>query len=346
MNSTLLEMDTIEYCFEDMNKSCIKEHRTVGMKVAMYFVFGLTVLITIGGNLVVIISISHFKQLHSPNNFLVLSLATIDFLLGLIVLPFSMVRMVETCWYLGSFFCRLHTSFDMLLSFASIFHLCFIAIDRYYAVCEPLHYANKISIRVSSIFIGIVWLYSLLFGFGLVFFKGRLASTDELIISNSCVGSCFIQFDKHWAVLGPLLVFFLPAVVMISLYVKILIVASRQAKVIKEISGTVVYQNGNKNKIKANRERKAVKTLSIVMGIYLLCYVPFSVTTVTDLFLIFSPPVVIFDTLIWLGYFNSTCNPIIYAFFYPWFQKAFKIIITGNVFHFGSSSINLFSDKY
>ncbi|XP_069041697.1 trace amine-associated receptor 4-like [Lepisosteus oculatus] len=322
----------------------LKARRLAAIKGAIYtFVLG-TILVTVCGNLMVIISIAHFKQLHSPTNFLILSLGCVDCLLGVLVMPYSMVRSVETCWYFGDLFCKIHSSLDMTISVASILHLNCIAVDRYFAICNPLRYQNIITTLVVAIFIGIVWLYSLLFGFGLVFFKGSLASTDELIISNSCVGSCFIQFDKHWAVLGLLLVFFLPAVLMISLYVKILIVASRQAKVIKEISGTVVSQNGNKNKIKANRERKAVKTLSIVIGIYLLCYVPFSVTTVTDLFLIFSPPVVIFDTLIWLGYFNSTCNPIIYAFFYPWFQKAFKIIITGNVFHFGSSSINLFSD--
>ncbi|OWK61802.1 Trace amine-associated receptor 1 [Lonchura striata] len=97
------------------------------------------------GNLTVIISISHFKQLHSPTNFLILSMATVDFLLGFFIMPCSMVRSVEHCWCFGEFFCKIHTSMDIMLSTASIFHLSFISIDRYYAVCDPLRYKSKIN---------------------------------------------------------------------------------------------------------------------------------------------------------------------------------------------------------
>ncbi|XP_069041689.1 trace amine-associated receptor 4-like [Lepisosteus oculatus] len=343
MNSTLLEMDTIEYCFEDMNKSCIKEHRTVGMKVAMYFVFGLTVLITIGGNLVVIISISHFKQLHSPNNFLVLSLATIDFLLGLIVLPFSMVRMVETCWYLGSFFCRLHTSFDMLLSFASIFHLCFIAIDRYYAVCEPLHYANKISIRVSCVFIIIGWILPALYTFGILYTKSNDQGLEDVVAILSCEGGCLLVFNKLWALLDSA-VFFAPCFAMIGIYAHIFSVARNQARMIQIMENRIFSVDGSKKKTQQNREHKAAKTLGIVMGVFIVCWVPFFIDTMIDAYLNFATPLFVFDGLIWLGYVNSTFNPLIYAFFYPWFREALKLIVTCKIFHRNSSRIKLLSE--
>ncbi|XP_069041695.1 trace amine-associated receptor 4-like [Lepisosteus oculatus] len=343
MNSTVLEIDTIEYCFEEMNKSCIKEHRTVGMKVAMYFVFGLTVLITIGGNLIVIISISHFKQLHSPNNFLVLSLATIDFLLGLIVLPFSMVRMVETCWYLGSFFCRLHTSIDMLLSTASIFHLCFIAIDRYYAVCEPLHYANKISIRVSCVFIIIGWILPALYTFGIIYTKSNDQGLEDVVAILSCEGGCLLVFNKLWALLDSA-VFFAPCFAMIGIYVHIFRVARNQARMIQIMENRIFSVDDSKKKTQQNREHKAAKTLGIVMGVFLVCWVPYFTDTMIDVYLNFATPSVVFDGLIWLGYVNSTFNPLIYAFFYPWFREALKLIVTCKIFHRNSSRIKLLSE--
>uniref|UniRef100_W5NL79 G-protein coupled receptors family 1 profile domain-containing protein n=1 Tax=Lepisosteus oculatus TaxID=7918 RepID=W5NL79_LEPOC len=292
------------------------------IKVAMYVFMAGTIFVAVCGNCMVIISISHFKQLHSPSNFLILSLGCVDCLLGSLIMPYSMIRSVESCWYFGEIFCAIHSSLDMMMSIASILHLGFIAADRYFAICDPLRYRNKMTMFNITLFIVISWLFSFAFGFGVVLSKVNLAGIEEFVVSSSCVGACIVILNKEWGMLSASVAFIIPGTVMISLYIKIFFVARRHARVINAAA-----PNGNKNKIKANRERKAVKTLSIVMGIYLLCYVPFSVTTVTDLFLIFSPPVVIFDTLIWLGYFNSTCNPIIYAFFYPWFQKAFKIII-------------------
>ncbi|KAM6946067.1 trace amine-associated receptor 13c-like [Aplochiton taeniatus] len=94
----------------------------------------LYIVLTVFGNLLVIITVAHFKQLHSPTNMLVLSLAVADLLLGVTVVPFSMTRTVEGCWFYGDTFCKLHTGTDMFLCSVSIFHLVCIAVDRYVAV--------------------------------------------------------------------------------------------------------------------------------------------------------------------------------------------------------------------
>ncbi|XP_066569553.1 trace amine-associated receptor 6-like [Amia ocellicauda] len=180
MNASFIQMDSVEYCFKNVNTSCIKHSRSVGERAALYFVFVLTVLITVGGNLIVIISISHFKQLHSPNNLLVLSLAIVDFLLGIFVLPFDMINMVETCWYYGSIFCYIHTCITNLLGNSSVFHLCLISIDRYYAVCEPLRYANKINIRVACICITLAWVLGALYSIGVILTKSSDNSLEQL----------------------------------------------------------------------------------------------------------------------------------------------------------------------
>nr|XP_014353778.1 PREDICTED: trace amine-associated receptor 3-like [Latimeria chalumnae] len=203
--------------------------------MVMYIFMSGAIIITLIGNLLVIISISHFKQLHSPTNFLLLSLAFADFLLGFGIMPYSMIRSIESCWYFGESLC-----------------------------------------------------------------------------------------------------------IMIGIYTKIFFVARRHAVVINNTIDKVNFVKDIKNKISKNKETKAAKTLSIVMGVFLLCWLPFTVISVVDPFLNFSTPAVLIDVFVWLGYFNSMFNPIIYSFFYPWFRKALKTLLTGEIFTQNSSIINLF----
>ncbi|XP_064411275.1 trace amine-associated receptor 4-like [Latimeria chalumnae] len=335
-----------QYCFELLNgSSCFKTFRSTALYVTMYIFMALSILITVCGNLAVVISISHFKQLHSPTNFLVLSLAVADFLMGFIVMPYSMIRSIDTCWYFGDIFCKIHSSCDMMLSTASIFHLCFIAVDRYYAVCDPLRYTTKITTPVILLFLVISWTVPILFAFGVVFSEINLEGIEDFVASISCKGFCVLLFNKLWGILAPIVAFFIPGTVMVGIYVKIYIVAKKHAKVINSLTEKVLRVK-EKNKISKHREKKASKTLAIVMGVFLFCWSPFFVTTIADPFLGFSTPAVLFESLVWLGYFNSAFNPIIYGFFYPWFQKALKAILTCQILGPDSSTINLFPENF
>ncbi|XP_014339357.1 trace amine-associated receptor 8b-like [Latimeria chalumnae] len=344
MNSTPSEtVANLEFCFEHINGSCIKTTRPKEIKVILYIVLIFPTLVAVFGNAFVIISISHFKQLHSPNNMLIHSLATVDCLIGLCVMPFSIVRSIESCWYLGSFFCKLHTSLDLLLCTASFLHLGFIAIDRFYAVCDPFHYTTKITVRVALLFIFIGWIGPTLYTIGLICPGVNDAGLGELVASLSCVGGCFLYFNKVWVVVDAM-VFFVPCFTMLCMYTRIFIVARRQAMLIKNMEGKFHSEEQDKTKAARNRENKATKTLAVLLGIFLFCWVSYYIIHIYDAYHNFTTSPIAYEAAIWLAYLNSTCNPLIYAFFYPWFRKALKLIVTGKIFSPASPTMQLYSE--
>ncbi|VTJ55674.1 Hypothetical predicted protein [Marmota monax] len=191
----------LQLCYENLNESCIKTPYSPGPRVILYAVFGFGTVLAVLGNLLVMTSILHFKQLHSPTNFLIASLACADFLVGVTVMPFSMVRSVESCWYFGAKFCTFHSCCDVAFCYASVFHLCFISIDRYIAVTDPLVYPFKFSVSVSGICICISWILPLVYS-AAVFYTGISDDGMENLVQCSVIHSLVYPIKSIVSVLG------------------------------------------------------------------------------------------------------------------------------------------------
>ncbi len=254
------------------------------------------------GNVLVIISIIYFKQLHTPTNYLILSLAVADLLVGVFVLPFSTMLSISSCWYLKDLLCKIRGSFDIFLCAASILNLCFISVDRYYAVCQPLRYRTKINVRVIVIMILMNWTVSALVGIGIAIRGLNQGQSNR---------SCVLFQNISSAIMGTVFVFYLPAIIMFSIYLKILMVAQRQAHSIQNTTCQSTKCGATVNKM----ERKATKTLAIVMGIFLMCWTPFFLCMTFNPLNNYTIPVPVIATVKWLGWSNSMLNPFVYAFF-------------------------------
>ncbi|XP_031656014.1 trace amine-associated receptor 1-like [Oncorhynchus kisutch] len=329
-------VENIFLCFESVNGSCKRSIFPPTIRVLLYLLLGSMSVLTVCGNLLVIIPIIHFKQLHTPTNYLILSLAVSDLLLGILVMPPRMVYSVESCWYFGDLFCKIQTSTDVMLSNTSILNLCFISIDRYYAVCRPLLYRTKITVHFVLIMMLVIWTCSAIVVFGIVFLELSTWGMEDFYYNNvACEGGCILFQNKASSTASSVLSFFIPGVGLLSIYLKIFLVAQRQAR---SIRGTT-----NQNSV-GKSQRKATKTLAIIMGVFLSFWTPFFVINCIDPFISYSTPPVLLETLIWIAYFNSAINPMVYAFFYSWFRRAFRMIISGQIFQPDSSEIQLFSE--
>ncbi|XP_047740014.1 histamine H1 receptor-like [Hyalella azteca] len=74
------------------------------------------------------------------------------------------------------------------------------------------------------------------------------------------------------------------------------------------------------------REHKAARTLGIIMGAFIACWLPFFTWYVAVHICRESCPTPepVVTLLFWIGYFNSTLNPFIYAYFRADFREAFR----------------------
>ncbi|XP_028617733.1 trace amine-associated receptor 1 [Grammomys surdaster] len=328
-------------CHDITNISHTKSYWSRDVRAFLYGLMSLIILTTLGGNLILIISISHFKQLHTPTNWLLHSMATVDFLLGCLVMPYSMVRTVEHCWYFGEIFCKIHTSTDIMLSSASIFHLAFISVDRYYAVCDPLRYKAKITLSTIFVMILVSWSLPAVFAFGMIFLELNLRGVEELYHTQvGCLGGCSSFFSKASGVLAFMTSFYIPGSVMLFVYYRIYFIAKGQARSINRTNLQV--ESEGKNRAPQSTETKAAKTLGIMVGVFLICWCPFFFCMVLDPFLGYVIPPRLNDALNWSGYLNSALNPMVYAFFYPCFRRALKIVLFGKIFQKDSSRSKLF----
>uniref|UniRef100_A0A3B4UWT1 Trace amine-associated receptor 1 n=1 Tax=Seriola dumerili TaxID=41447 RepID=A0A3B4UWT1_SERDU len=192
-------------CYESRNVSCQRTIYPLPIRITLYLILGITVILTVCGNLLVTVSIAYFKQLHTPTNYLIASLAVSDLLLGVLVMFPSMIQCVETCWYFGDVFCNVYMSSDVMLCTASILNLSFISLDRHYAVCQPLLYRRKVTVNVVLIMILLSWSVSALIGFGMIFLKLNIWGVEEFYYNHvACEGGCYLLFNPLWGILDTL----------------------------------------------------------------------------------------------------------------------------------------------
>ncbi|XP_076874413.1 trace amine-associated receptor 6-like [Brachyhypopomus gauderio] len=340
MNITEQQQDlTVQYCFPDNNLSCRKEVRTGPGNIFLFTLLSFISVCTVLFNLLVIISISHFKQLHTPTNLLILSLAVADLLVGLVVMPVNIMQLGVSCWYLGKMACAVIPLINVVSTSASLCSMTCIAVDRYIAVNDPLLYSTKITVCKTSLIIILGWSLCFFYVLTVFYFNDHLLQSQ---ISMSCYGECFIVIKYSWVIVDLVISFLCPCSIILILYTLIFIVARRQAIAVKSMSK--VHSPGHTVKVSITSETKAAKTLGIVVCFYLGCWIPFflsslfseTLSSVTLLWTVFS----------WLLYISSAVNPIIYAIFYPWFRASANYIVTCRIFDSSSSSLSLFREHF
>ncbi|XP_062288404.1 trace amine-associated receptor 13c-like [Scomber scombrus] len=325
--------DRTELCFPQLpNTSCRSKMYSWSGAVYLAILLSSISSFTVALNLLVIISVSHFRQLHTPTNILLLSLAVSDFLVGILVMP-GAILLHTSCWLFGDLMCSLYNYVAFIIICSSVGDMVLISIDRYVAICDPLHYTTKITVRRVKLCVCLCWLFSVLLS--IVFTKNNLTQPGRY---NSCHGECVIVIDNISGVIDLVLSFIIPVTLIVMLYMRVFVVAVSQARAMRSHVAAVTLQV-SLTITSRKSELKAARTLGILVVVYLICFCPYYCLSLVGSHTLFSYLFELFLGM--LFYFNSCMNPVIYAMFYPWFRKAIKLIVTLQILQPGSSDANI-----
>ncbi|GAB1598633.1 alpha-1A adrenergic receptor [Argonauta hians] len=342
-------------------------------------VLGSICLVTIFGNVLVLMAVFVNSHLRSTTNYFIVNLALADVFLGTLVLPFSASIEIIDYWAFGQTFCNIWAATDVLCCTASILSLCVISIDRYIGVTKPLQHSSIMTEKRAVYIIIAIWVLSVIIS------VAPLIGWKDPPDPNPFV--CTVTQQLGYVIFSVSGSFYIPLLIIIIVYFRIYKEAEKQYRFLStgmkraklndntegvtlrihtghstsetaatSSSSTIspkcensdtIYQNSSASDnsdgsgrravsrqtlsgraAKFRRERKAAKTLGIVVGVFILCWFPFFfVLPLGALCERCQIPQVMFKFIFWLGYCNSTMNPIIYACSSKEFKRAFKRIL-------------------
>ncbi|XP_051924711.1 adrenoceptor alpha 1Aa [Hippocampus zosterae] len=311
----------------------------LGLVLGVFIVFGVV------GNILVILSVVCHRHLRTVTHYFIVNLAVADLLLSSTVLPFSAIFEILDRWVFGRVFCNVWAAVDVLCCTASIMSLCVISVDRYIGVSYPLRHPAIMTKRRALLAVMLLWVLSVIISIGPLFGWKEPAPDDESI--------CKITEEPAYAIFSAVGSFYLPLAIILAMYCRVYVVAHKESQGLREGHKTeksdsefviLRIHRGNTTAsddealrsrthfalrlLKFSREKKAAKTLGIVVGCFVLCWLPFFlVLPISSIFPAYRPPDTVFKITFWLGYFNSCINPIIYPCSNQEFKKAFQSLM-------------------
>jgi hypothetical protein len=121
-------------------------------------IFGsVTSVLTVLGNILVILAFFLDRQIRQPTNYFILSLSVSDFLIGLLSMPLLTIYIYAKDWPLNATICDIWLSLDYTVCLTSIYTVLFITIDRFCSVKMPAKYRKWRTKRKINMMIATTW---------------------------------------------------------------------------------------------------------------------------------------------------------------------------------------------
>ena len=218
------------------------QYYTVIVTIILNLLLALTAVL---GNGLMLAAYYQSESLRKPVHTILLSLAVTDFLTGAVSQPLYIHELLLQLTNCTETICIAHSlrRYPMLfLTGATLLNLSLTTLDRYIAVLHSYRYVELVTNnRVIKLSVGL-WL-----GWIILFIAGALSSTELMILTVLIASS----------------------VIFISILYFLIFREIRRLE-----TGAAVVAANEPEEVRKARERKSAKTIAVVLGLLVLCFIP------------------------------------------------------------------------
>lgn len=301
--------------------------------MGIFFMVALNVLALLANTAVLVVVI---KAPHLRKFAFVFHLCAVDLLCAIFLMPLGIVS--SSPYFAGVAFtvleCQVCVFLNVILIAATIFTITAISVERYYYIVHPMHYEVKMTLKLTSAVIAMVWVASATLGLSTVFGWSSYGGLSSVSAAHCSLNWSHSDHRQVFSVLFSVTCFCLPAVVIFAVYCnvyKVARVAARQHGPLPlwtnsqskhrsdSINSQTTIITTRNAPFRILRDRpfgggKAALTLVLIVGQFLICWLPyFAYHLHLTLDTSSKIPDDLEDTITWLAYSSFAINPFFYG---------------------------------
>ncbi|XP_071744910.1 neuropeptides capa receptor-like [Lepeophtheirus salmonis] len=286
------------------------------------------------GNILVIYVIFYHKNLRSPTNAFLVSLAVSDISLLFVGLPNDLhIFWQQYPWLFGTSVCKIRAMVSEMTSNSSVLTIVAFTIERYIAICHPLQSYKISSLSRSNKLITYIWIVSILASIPYAYFT-QIHYMKNPHSNQNIMGSAFcsaVNMPRYIFELSLLFFFLIPMIIMLALYS---LMGSKMRKKNNELGSNLTES------VQSQQKRSVFKMLAAVVIAFFICWAPFHTQRLLyvvhySYWKIMSDGLYqqINEKLFYITgcfyYVSSTVNPVLYNLLSVKFRNAFRQTLCG-----------------
>ncbi|XP_013406184.1 QRFP-like peptide receptor [Lingula anatina] len=294
----------------------VYEGLPVTSQIILTVLYIVVFLVSLAGNIVVVMVYASNKTLRTVTSVFILSLTGSDLLITFFCIPFNIGMILSKYWVFGGFACRMVPYVQNVSVSCSTLSLCSIAIDRYYSCVQPLKKKHIHTYARALKLMAVVWAVSIVVNIPVLLSYQLLSIPVETAGHQETRSFCIWASDWTINTFNITFIFFLfviPFTIMTGLYLKI-----GHFMFVRRPVGTA---SSTLEDVFTRAKKRAIKMMIIVVLVFTACWAPLMTYTLSD------PPLsetskCIRSYLQWMALGSVCYNPIIYTFLNKRFRKS------------------------